>query len=352
MTGDTNTNPTALSGLGHATEQVKAIEKAVGEAWQAILLQMQSKPVPFYQSIFLAPEYFFSNQRHANDRFYSKDVKQFIVSRLSALAKRYPKILIIPGTVLWKKSAYREGPIAKGFGIGFGPSPKNQSRANKTLARLATARANFQTDDNLPGWSHSGKFGRDDSDIGNEQNFYMPKYYLDNAKALNTQIAQNVAYIYKGDVVLKYHKAGNFKEVEGEADNIVFAPGVISGKFKVGAVSYGIEVCRDHCMEVLKQGGGSVNIQVIVSSYIPNISDGMVMSNGGVLVHSSTEMTSKNTNVDQIHFNDGKSKLVAAKRVGGCQLWVIDMDDAACGISRSTSENLTSVTLEAASRAH
>lgn len=354
MTGDTNLAPSAMAGLGRATEQVVAIEKAVREAWDAIKLQMQSKPVPFYQSIFVAPEYFFSNQRHVDDRFYSKDVKQFIVSRLSALAKQYPRMLIIPGTILWKKSAYRQSATTVGIGSRGGnvvPSPKNQTRANSTLTRIATANARFQTDSNRPGWSHSGRFGRDDSDQTNEANFDMPKYYLDNAQALNTQIAQNVAYIFKDDVVLKYHKAGNFKEVEGEADNIVFAPGVISGVFKIGNVSYGIEVCRDHCMQVLKSGGGMVNIQVIISSYIPNISEGMAMSNGGVLVHSSTQATSLADNVDQIHFKDNSAKLVAAKKVGDSRLWVIDMDDGACGITNG-GDRLQSVTVLPASHVH
>ena len=354
MTGDTNTAPSAMSGLGRATDQVVAIEKAVDEAWSAIKLQMQKDPVPFYQSIFVAPEYYFSNQRHADDRFYSKDVKQFIVSRLSALAKKYPRMLIIPGTILWKKSAYRQAATTTTIGSRGGnvvPSPKNQTRVNSTLGRIATANAQFQTDANLPGWSHAGRFGRDDSDQTNEATFDMPRYYLEHADTLHTQIAQNVAYIFKDDVVLKYHKAGNFKEVEGEADNIVFAPGVISGVFKVGNVTYGIEVCRDHCMQVLKSGGGTVNIQVIISSYIPNISQGMAMSNGGVLVHSSTQATSKNDNVDQIHLKDNTSRLVASRRVGGSQLWVIDMDDSASGIS-SGSEKLTSVTVLAASHVH
>lgn len=173
----------------------------------------------------------------------------------------------------------------------------------------------------------------------------------DHAQELNTQIAQNVAYIFKDNVVLKYHKAGNYKEVEGEADNIVFAPGVISGVFKIGDVRYGIEICRDHYMQVLQSSGSTVHIQVIVSSYIPNINQGMAMSNGGVLVHSSTQSTMKTDNVDQIHFKDSNSKLVASKRVGGCQLWVIDMDDTACGITNS-SERLQSVTLLPASHVH
>lgn len=52
MTGDTNLALNAMSGLGRATDQVLAIEQAVDDAWSAIKLQMQSKPVPFYQSIF------------------------------------------------------------------------------------------------------------------------------------------------------------------------------------------------------------------------------------------------------------------------------------------------------------
>lgn len=358
MIGDTNSAPSMLNGLGRATAQVDAIEKSIDAAWTAIKQKMHADPKPFYQYVFVAPEYYFSNQRHQNDRFYSKDVKQFIVSRLSALAKKYDKLLIIPGTVLWKKAAYDEivpGPLT--IGTRVAPvkvqSAKSTARVQSALTRIANANALFGTENNAGGWSHAGQFGRDEGDGSNEANFDMPRYYLQRAKDLNTQIAQNVAYIYKGDVVLKYHKAGNYKEVYGEQSNIVFAPGNISGIFKVGTVTYGIEICRDHYQQVLAKAGQNVNIQIIISSYIDNDAGVVALQNGGVLIHSSTQKTQKTDNVDPIFFKDQAStKLVAAQRVGNSQLWIIDMDDKLGNITPSWSDTLTPVTLQAASHVH
>jgi predicted amidohydrolase len=350
MTGDTNTSPSALNGLGRALSQVSAIEKAVGDAWDAIKLHMQSNPHPFYQSVFLAPEYYFSNQRHTNDRFFSQDVKRAIVARLAALAKKYPKFLIIPGTILWKKKAYQSE-----LKIGTRAKPqqtaKSVARVTSTLNRINTAKTQFNTETNYPGWSHSGKFGRNEAAYDadhNEDNFNMPRYYLEHAEELNTEIAQNVAYIFKDDAVLKYHKAGNYKEVNEEQSNIVFAPGNITGLFKVGNVAYGIEICRDHAQKVLSSANQSVNIQIIISSWIENTPSSTALANGGVLLHSSTQKTLKSDNVDQVQFKDNTAKLVAAKRVGSTQLWIIDLDDQTCGVTVG-SENLKSNTMLAPS---
>jgi predicted amidohydrolase len=315
---------------------------------------MQSHRHPYYQSVFLAPEYYFSNQRHSNDRFFSQDVKRYIVSRLRTLARQYPEILIIPGTVLWKKNAF-SGVLTlgkPGEGLKRQQTQKSVDRVNKTLNRIVNARAQFNTTSNFPGWSHSGQFGRNPDSYNTEHNedkFFMPKHYLENAKDLNTEIAQNVAYIFKDDVVLKYHKVGNFQEVMNEQSNIVFAPGNITGLFKVGGVPYGIEVCRDHAQGVLSGSLQNVNIHIIISSWIANTPVRTALTNGGVLLHSSTKKTTVNANIDPIQFKDNSAKLVASKSVGAlAQLWVIDLDDQACGINNTFSERLTSDTMLAA----
>ena len=354
MTGDTNTNPSTLNGLGRALSQVAAIEDAVKDAWQAIKVHMQSHPHPFYQSVFIAPEYFFSNQRHSNDRFFSQDVKRVIVARLSALAKQYPKLLIVPGTILWKKKAYQSE-----MKIGQRTPPqqtaKSVARVTKTLNRITTANTQFGTERNNPGWSHAGQFGRNpaayDTDH-NEDNFDMPDYYLQHADQLKTEIAQNVAYIFKDDVVLKYQKPGNYKEVENEQTNIVFAPGNISGLFKVGNVAYGMEICMDHALGVLASANQEVNIQIIISSWTTNRAGKTVLSDGGVLLHSSTKRTGVNANVDQVQFKDNSAKLVSSKPAGATQLWVIDMNDQTCGLTQSGNEKLHSDTMLAPTHIH
>lgn len=133
-------------------------------------------------------------------------------------------------------------------------NPKGFDRNNKALNRIVNANANFNTKANDPDWSHPGQLGRNPDSYNidhNEDRFFVPRYYLEHARNFDTEIEQNVAYLFKDDVVLKYDKVGNSQEVMNEPSNIIFAPANNTGLFKVGVVPYGIEICRNPAQNVL-----------------------------------------------------------------------------------------------------
>src|SRR5579884_1632850 len=171
----------ALNGLGKAKADFDRIEKYVDQAWTQITNMRQAHPVVDWQAVFLAPEYFFSNRRESNDRFFSHDVKRTIVQNLAALAKKYPKLLIVPGTVLWTKEQNK------------GTPEDIRKRKDKMEWRSLFAEVFFGTNTKSKGWAYSG-----------------------NPKGKNVRIAQNIAYVCLGDQIVKYAKVGNYKEVEGE----------------------------------------------------------------------------------------------------------------------------------------
>ena len=89
---------------------------------------------------------------------------------------------------------------------------------------------------------------------------------------------------------LKYHKIGNYKEVEGESDTIVFASGNIVGRFKVGDVKYALEVCMDHAVGVVAQTtfcqADEPHVRLLVSSYVDQEKSSTL--NDLAVLHSST----------------------------------------------------------------
>ncbi len=303
----------ALQGLGRAMAQMDRLETMVGEAWRTMEKAFQTNPVPAVQYVFLAPEYFFSNRRRANDRFFSHDVKRATVDRLRTLSRTYPKMLIVPGTVLWTKDLYEPRLVMLGRGRSQRIMVPNDARARKADARINAA-AGFGTDVNSLDWAFSRAVETD-----------------------QRKLAQNVAYLCLDGHILKYQKIGNYEEVLGEADDLVFVPGSIVGRFSVGNVRYAIEVCMDHVLGVLDStvgAEGTVDVQLVVSSYASVKQN----PNASVTLHSSTEEQqiapsdrvgrAESAGTAQVRFNqDGRARLAERPiRKASYTVWTVDID--------------------------
>jgi len=356
VTETTDLNSTeALKGLDKAKSKLMQLEDAVEKAWAGMKSRRQALPekTNFYQQVFLAPEYFFSNQRYANDRFFDHTTKRHVISTLAALARNYPELLIIPGTVLWTKNAYKT-PWIRAEAHGAPNAPRYQvdvKRSNNALARIGgISKTKFQEASNTPGWSHQGPYD------GQESSYNLPYWYLKEADKHQTRIAQNVAYVCLGDKILKYAKVGNFQEVEGESGTIVFAPGNIEGKFTIGTVKYSIEICRDHLIGVIDKSatGNDAHVRIIVSSYIDN--EKASIMNNAIVLHASTEKhgeyrTNPSDNslfrvgTDPVRIKkDSGCKLIAFKDVTStCRLYDIEVDDKTLGIGKAPIKFTSSV---------
>lgn len=328
-----------LRGLGKAIAQMIRLTRAL-ESARGIVQQHRSKEaVDSYQCVFVAPEYFFSNQRWQSNRFFKHDVKRWILSALTSLARFYPEFLIIPGTVLWTKQARRgnetdtdriqrvKNRIDQVEKFNDGRKPALKKNYADTYGESVIGIVDSQRW--KTGYAHAGKFGDTSNEFTsqNDQSFDMPKHYLDNVP--DTLVAQNVAYVCKDERVLKYHKVGNVAEVDKEAKNLVFEPGSIAGRFMVGGVSYGVEICMDHWLGVLIDGP-PVDIHIITSSYTENRPFHYAIKPGGLMLHSSTEKSDK---ILPASTKSGVSKLpVLVKAIGGpdnLKVLVIDLDDEA-----------------------
>ena len=327
--------------MGKALSDLTALKKHIDDSWTRITEMRQAHPVVDWQAVFLAPEYFFSNRRQMQDRFFNHDVKRSILDGLGSISKSYPKFLIVPGTVLWTKDVYDQ---TSGGGVF------NQTRVNKATQRNLIAQTRYRT-----------RGGQDWNVTGDMQ-------------ATDVKIAQNVAYVCLGKQIIKYQKVGNYKEVEGEKGNLYFASGSIVGRFSVGGVKYGLEVCMDHAQGVMGStvgGQGKAHVHLIISSYV-----GFKSHNAPVTLHSSTEgaelkvLTDTgeygkvgevqgnvtklvNPGTKQIRFESGGGARLAAGfkanpvKLGAVTIWVIDLDNQKLGISDVTNYQIKGTALQA-----
>lgn len=329
------TDPTrgvaSLRGLDKALYKVERLKFAVALAWDTMQAMRSKRPdrVGDAQYVFMAPEYFFSNDRAQQDRFFGHNVKRAIISEIHALAKRYPKLLIIPGTLLWTKSTVTldagdnfalKGPtVSKAYGRLIQSDPLNWD-GRKFDKGWAYSRAD---------WSKS-MLKSPEADAKRAQGAFNHDVML-TTPGYVTEIAQNVAYVCLGDKVLKYHKIGNFKEVFGEERNLVFIPGAIKGEFQVGAVKYGLEVCMDHGLGVLG-ATSDAHVRLIVSSFTPRLAN-MVSGNTAVTLHSCTHGTGAVAGVDPVVVDGRLAKILDTKAASAtCKVFDINLDHDKLGI--------------------
>jgi hypothetical protein len=335
----------SLDGLDKARVKMERLEQAVEDSYRDIQQSLQAHPAISWQAVFLAPEYYFSKQREVNDRFFSQNIKQWVLHRLVALARKYPKFLIIPGTVLWTKKAFNTTKTVTSTGMDQEKHTVNANRVAKAKTRIQNA-APFGTETKEKGWAYQN----------NSSFTSTPEKMLDKADLMETRIAQNVAYVCLGDQVIKYHKVGNYQEVRGEQGNIVFVPGNIVGRFSVGGVKYGLEICMDHALGVLESTINNptdkVHIALIVSSYVANKGS----TNAAVTLHSSTMQqqmyvdsdtnNATTTGTAPVRFEGGGTGRLALGlthnpiRKANYTIWVIDLDDNKLGIGNVSSYHL------------
>jgi hypothetical protein len=275
-------------GLGQARAQAGLLEGALRVADEAMVGKGFGKPGD--QAVFVAPEFWFSNSWVATDKFYSHDIKRWLVGSLARMAKEHPKILLVPGTVLWVKSKKDEQQVGK-VEARFKAVKDYHDKTYGKLTQQDRFGGQYGVEDlayykkaqtNETGWSHH---------IPNPPTGQLPKDPgpVDYLKASDDiLIGQNTAYICKGEKILKYHKIGNSAETQKYANNIVFAPGSIAGQFLVGTVRYGLEICMDHWLGILAESGkAKVDVQVVTSSTTPTQSFHLNTQKDAIFVHAS-----------------------------------------------------------------
>lgn len=286
------------------------------------------------QGLFVAPEYYFARSfmgkwsgtsQSFKTRSIEQDQKDHIVRELRTISGQFPGIGIIPGSIAWRKPLDR--PESDRFKRNklTGESTetlKQTDRRVKAVARVENSAGHRPREPEV-----GGSFAAHVKKAVEDRNFNIYESYEDllpggasskekdawmemviQAVAIDpvqrgqildhyklrpgavystptreeklemlrdaTHIMQNTTYLlFGGETRFKYHKVGDFHEAIGADGKTVYVPGHATGLSPhVGGLTFGIEICFDHTLGLLKREceevQGKPDIHVLISDKV------------------------------------------------------------------------------------
>ncbi|MBA3312432.1 MAG: hypothetical protein M3552_05120 [Planctomycetota bacterium] len=303
--------------------------KSALKSTQAKIDQQKFNSEGLVRGIFVAPEYFFSAKyagmtvgNRKMPRPIGADSHAQLLKMLANISRMFPRILILPGTVAWKKPmnlrefgqrlAYHLGreqfrqplngdQLLRGlraewqWGVGGkivnGEDRQDYEEANgvempttlitdQEFADIATSHPGFYT--------HMVATVENDGGLGSAAHAALKRH---NSSAVR-HMMQNTAYAFlNGNVVFEYAKQGNYHEEAGDG-SLVFAPGAKSGVQNIEGIRFGFEICLDHNLGTLSKqlrNGREIDIHIVMSDWVGFSAGNVVARDGGFFVHASTE---------------------------------------------------------------
>uniref|UniRef100_A0A372IUG7 CN hydrolase domain-containing protein n=1 Tax=Paracidobacterium acidisoli TaxID=2303751 RepID=A0A372IUG7_9BACT len=196
--------------------------------------------------IFVAPEYYF--KRTLTQRCLTKDERDRTRDAMSILAQSLPNLLLIPGTVAWRK------PLDK----------KAHAKASERLERRLALDGAYTGARTLPKPSSGGMFGK---------------------SKVKADAAYNTAYLYMGTRIMKYHKMEDAGELAEEDEGAIFVPGDGNNVFTVASLRVGIEICADHQAHHLRE---KVDIHIVSSASVARRDEHVMAKDGGLYIRANT----------------------------------------------------------------
>jgi len=209
------------------------------------------------RGIFLAPEYMFANVKEAitktspstnkvkvvpqqhkpqDIRHLDESAMPGLLDKFQNLSARCRNILIIPGTVAWRRRRSDCQPS--------GVDQYHQAVTGSVTYFPKPSRAELPSDVN----SRSLAF----------REFYglVPQTYSEKISSFDTAdfFAHNTAFVYYNGInVAKYHKIGDYHEVLGRKDTI-HIPSVQPCRFDCGGMKFGLSICLDDDLHATPHG--------------------------------------------------------------------------------------------------
>ena len=306
------------------TERVNLLGKVVDRAYEHLASDVRSASdnnnvdaTPVRRAfLFVAPEYLFAESDRAH--LISEDRKRDVVLRLQAMSHEHNGMILVPGTIAWKKPALR--PVDERFkkdphtGLRTGPE-KVLSRFAKATDRitragmerhgLATHVVDRQFAEMSPNVQQAMAQHRTGMVKDEREKAWSASEKANAALDKNLQtapercfLARNTLYaFYNGAEVGRSHKRADYYEVfDDEADGgyVIFEPGAPGdgrgNRFAVDGLRFGVEICKDHAVGYLSQRSPEQpDVQVLVSAAVQVVTEHGFVPPGCYLVHASSD---------------------------------------------------------------
>lgn len=296
---DSTSRDNLRKGIGARFHQLEAVlAKCAGLRGPAV------NPPPEVDTIVLAPEYYFTAQSPGGERTpLGEAERRRLEVLLLDLSRRFPRTLLVPGTVFHAKALTRPagGPANKFGPDGTRSVPKHPDgdRRGRTADKLFAAMAGIGSS-GAALWA-----GKDDTrrriawegrtDGGDRIPSLEEQCDAVQDLTKTPRVVRNAAHLLlNGARVAKYDKQADFFETGGRAgpDDLVFVPGTRDQCPAAGGYRFGAEVCYDHALGMLKRRNPpGLDFHLLVSDYTSNKEEHMAMKKGGYFLHASTRLT-------------------------------------------------------------
>lgn len=272
-----------------------------------------------FVAIITAPEYFFAKD-HQSERQYDEHEARSIEKSLAQLSAHYKKILIIPGTIAWKKNVlpkkenkYQENSSA--YQTLYSAEKMNEK---DYLDDKRSRGINKNKDDYLKYTKKSGdhsllsikealfSYGKKNRG-GHTQNDFETKIKSlsqDENKLKSILLSRNTLYMYlDGTRLHKYHKRSDYQEVLNNVTKNVFIQGDRKPIATISGIRIGMEICLDHNIGTLKQvidkhqgflleeDKDPVDLHLILSAFVASKPEHYTAKQNGYIIHSSSSFS-------------------------------------------------------------
>ncbi len=225
--------------------------------------------------IFIGPEYLFTTDRQEGDdttRALEPGKVSEITKELVKLSTAHKGMLLIPGSVI-----YQHG-VAAQIG-GSNEVVESVTKYEKSLDPTAVK--------GMPQSLRKQLLKPFDESSSPEAKL---KKLTETPQDITHVVKNRVYVLLNGNVVARYGKKADKHEVMGPK-SALFIPGQDSGTATIEGVKFGIEICYDHQMGVLRaiSNDTKVDIHIVVSAFVENKVSNMQLRPKGYFLHASSD---------------------------------------------------------------